>query len=133
MSHSPLAQGYWSHAEELYTLASEASEEEEMSITGLRVLEWQQQVAADVMLGAAQLAIAERDWTRAEQMLTKVWSCDPVRPYVNSPLIPPDQIVMWQQQLAVDVMLGAAQTAAAEQAWTKAEELLSKVWSCDPF
>lgn len=35
----------------------------------------------------------------------------------------------WQQQVAADVMLGAAQTAAAQHAWDKAEELLSKVWA----
>ena len=43
----------------------------------------------------------------------------------------------WPQHVAADVLLGAAQTAAAQQAWDQAEELLSKVWhaesvtSCD--
>jgi len=32
---------------------------------------------------------------------------------------------VWQQQVAADVMLGAAQTAAAQHSWDKAEELLS--------
>lgn len=33
----------------------------------------------------------------------------------------------WHQQLAADAHLGAAQTAAAQHAWDKAEELLTKV------
>ncbi|DBA79143.1 TPA: hypothetical protein ACH3X1_008980 [Trebouxia sp. C0004] len=40
----------------------------------------------------------------------------------NTSLRPP----VWQQQVAADVMLGAAQTAAAQHSWDKAEELLSK-------
>ena len=69
-----MAQGNLANAEELYAWASEAAEQEqdEVSITGLRGLDWQQQIAADVMLGAAQTAVAKQAWTQAEEMLSKV-------------------------------------------------------------
>lgn len=69
-----LAQGKLSEAEGLYARASLAADQRqaEGSSTGVRALDWQQHVAADVLLGAAQAAAAQQAWDKSEQLLNKV-------------------------------------------------------------
>ncbi|DBA93058.1 TPA: hypothetical protein ACH3X2_003388 [Trebouxia sp. C0005] len=69
-----LAQGQLSEAAGLFGQACAAADEcqEPGSSTGLRPPVWQQQVGADVMLGAAQTAAAQHAWDKAEELLSKV-------------------------------------------------------------
>ncbi|KAA6423076.1 MAG: hypothetical protein FRX49_07064 [Trebouxia sp. A1-2] len=68
-----LAQGQLSEAAGLFGQACAAADEcqEPGSSTGLRPPVWQQQVGADVMLGAAQTAAAQHAWDKAEELLSK--------------------------------------------------------------
>lgn len=67
-------QGQLSEAAGLFGQACAAADEcqEPGSSTGLRPPVWQQQVGADVMLGAAQTAAAQHAWDKAEELLSKV-------------------------------------------------------------
>ncbi|KAL0053846.1 hypothetical protein WJX82_011690 [Trebouxia sp. C0006] len=68
-----LAQGQLSEAAGLFGQACAAADQcqEAGSSTSLRPPVWQQQVAADVMLGAAQTAAAQHSWDKAEELLSK--------------------------------------------------------------
>lgn len=68
-----LAQGQLSEAAALFGQACAAADQcqESSSSTSLRPPVWQQQVGADVMLGAAQTAAAQHSWDTAEQLLSK--------------------------------------------------------------
>lgn len=46
--------------------------------TGLQPLSATKELAADILLGQAQVASAQKAWEEAEQYLSKVWSISPL-------------------------------------------------------
>ena len=68
------AQGNVSEAERLFARPQVDPQQNDPkpSITQLRALDWPEHVAADVLVGAAQIAAAKQAWDQAEELLSTV-------------------------------------------------------------